>query len=138
MRNVLRRVVVVALLVAAAAMVWISASFKGEPGEATLTDSAVEQFVPGQDTTALRQSEIGIDLAPGWTADLRINGVDIPEDEERRVDGLNQVFFTPGEGRIIETLAPGDVEVTAIIWRPAEGETRESGSRRVRWSFRVA
>ena len=138
MRNVLRRVVVVALLVAAGAMVWVSASFKGEPDEATLTDSAVEQFVPGQNTSALRQSEIGIDLAPGWTADLRINGVDIPEDEERRVDPLNQVFFTPGEGRIIETLAPGDVEVTAIIWRPGDGETRESGSRQVRWSFRVA
>jgi hypothetical protein len=135
---VLRRVVVVALLVAAGAMVWLSARYKGEPAAPSLTDSAVEQLVPGRDTTALRQSEIGIDLAPGWDADLRINGIDIPEDEERIVPGLNQVFFTPGKGKIIESLEAGNVSVTAIVWRPAQGETRDSGSRTVRWSFHVA
>jgi hypothetical protein len=135
---VVRRVVVVALLVVAFGMVWFSARYKGEPEAPSLTDAAVEQLTPAREATALRQSEIGVDLAPGWDADLRINGVDIPEDEERIVPGLNQVFFTPGKGKIIETLEPGDVTVTAIIWRPAQGETRDSGSRVVRWSFRVA
>ena len=134
----LRRVVMVGLLVLAAGLVWISASYKGEPEKPSLTDSAVEQLVPGRDTTALRQSEIGIDLTPGWDADLRINGVDIPEDEERIVPGLNQVFFTPGKGKIIEQLGPGVVDVTAIIWRPTEGETRDHGSRTVTWTFHVA
>jgi hypothetical protein len=134
----LRRVVTVALLVVALALVVLSARYKGEPSDPSLVDAAVEELVPIQDATALRQSEIGIDLAAGWSADLRINGVDIPDDEERRVDPLNQVYFTPGEGRIIEELAPGRVDVTAIIWRPSEGETREAGSRIVRWSFRVA
>jgi hypothetical protein len=130
--------VVVALLVVAAGLVWLSARYKGEPEAPSLTDAAVEQFVPGAQTAALRQSEIGVDLAPGWDADLRINGVDIPEDEERRVAPLNQVFFTPGPGRIIESLSPGEVDVTAIIWRPAAGETRDKGSRAVRWSFHVS
>lgn len=133
-----RRVVVVGLLVLAASLVWLSARYKGEPEAPSLTDAAVEQLVPGRDTTALRQSEIGVDLTPGWDADLRINGVDIPEDEERIVPGLNQVFFTPGKGKIIETLEPGVVDVTAIIWRPAQGESREHGSRTVSWSFHVA
>ena len=133
-----RRVVLVSLLLVAAGMVWLSARYKGEPEQPSLTDAAVEQLVPARDSTAIRQSEIGVDLTPGWDADLRINGVDIPEDEERDVPGLNQVFFTPGKGKIIESLEPGLVEVTAIIWRPAQGETRESGSRTVRWSFHVA
>jgi len=134
----LRRVVTVALLVVALGLIVVSARYKGDPSDPSLTDAAVEQIVPVEDATALRQSEIGIDLAAGWSADLRINGVDIPDDQERRVEPLNQVFFTPGEGRIIEQLAPGRVDVSAIIWRPSEGETRERGSRVVRWSFRVA
>jgi hypothetical protein len=134
----LRRVVTVALVVVALGLVVLSARYKGEPSDPSLVDAAVEQLVPIQDATALRQSEIGIDLAAGWSADLRINGVDVPDDQERRVEPLNQVYFTPGEGQIIEELAPGRVDVTAIIWRPGEGETRESGSRVVRWSFRVA
>jgi hypothetical protein len=138
-RTVIRRVVIAALLVFAAGLVWYSGSVKGEPAAPSLTDSAVEQLVPARDTpTAIRQAEIGIDLAPGWDADLRINGVDIPEDEERRNPPLNQVFFRPGPGKVIEALAPGPVTVTAIIWRPTAGETRDNGSRTVTWSFRVA
>jgi hypothetical protein len=134
----LRRVVTVALLVVAFGLFVLSTRYKGESTDPALVDAAVEQLVPIEDATALRQSEIGIDLTLGWSADLRINGVDIPDDQERRVDPLNQVFFTPGEGQVIEELAPGRVDVTAIIWRPADGQTRESGSRTVRWSFRVS
>lgn len=135
----LRRLVIAALLLLAVGMIWYSGTIKGEPTDPALTDAAVEHLVPARDTpSALRQGEIGIDLASGYDADLRINGVDIPQDEERNVGPENQVFFTPGEGKAIERLAPGNVAVTAIIWRPTEGETRESGSRTVSWSFRVA
>ena len=135
----LRKLVITALLVVAGGLVWYSASVKGEPPEPSLTDSAVEQLVPARDTpTAIRQAEIGIDLAPGWDADLQINGVDVPEDEERANPPLNQVFFMPGKGKVIESLAPGQVTVTAFIWRPADGQTRDQGSRTVTWSFRVA
>ena len=138
-RLILRRVVIAALLLLAGGMVWYSASLKGEPESPTLTDAAVEQLVPAADTpTAIRQSEIGIDLTPGWDADLIINGITIPEDEERVNGPLSQVFFTPGKGKVIEALEPGLVQVTAIIWRPVQGETRDQGSRAVRWSFHVA
>jgi hypothetical protein len=138
-RTVVRRVVIAALLVLAAGMVWYSGSIKGEPPAPSLTDAAVEQLVPARDTpTAIRQAEIGIDLVPGWDADLRINGVDIPEDEERANPSLNQVFFKPGPGKVIEALAPGPVTVTAIIWQPTAGETRDTATHSVTWSFRVA
>lgn len=138
-RVVVRRLVTVLLLLAAAGMVWYSASVKGEPEAPSLTDAAVENLVPARDTpSALRQAAIGIDLVAGWDADLIINGVVIPDDEERVDRGLNQVFFTPGKGKVIESLAPGLVQVTAVIWRPIDGETHEKGSRRVQWSFHVA
>jgi hypothetical protein len=138
-RRVLRRVVVSLLLLLAAGMVWYSASIKGEPESATLTDAAVEQLIPANDTpTALRQAEIGIVLVPGWDADLVINGIDIPEDEERQNGPPNQVSFSPGKGKVIESLPPGVVQVTAVIWRPVDGQTHEVGSRAVRWTFRVA
>jgi hypothetical protein len=138
-RTVVRRVVITALLVLAGGLVWYSASVKGEPADPALTDSAIEQLVPARDTpTAIRQAEIGVDLAPGWDADLRINGIDIPQDEERDDAPLNQVFFKPGPGQVITALEPGPVTVVAIVWQPTQGETRDHGSHTVTWSFRVA
>jgi hypothetical protein len=138
-RTVVRRVVITALLVLAAGMVWYSASVKGEPEAPTLVDSAVLRFIPAADTpSALRQGEIGIGLKAGWDADLRINGVDIPEDEERLNGPQGEVLFSPGKGKVIEQLAPGTVNVTAFLWEPAKGQTHERGSHTVSWSFRVA
>jgi hypothetical protein len=138
-RTVLRRVAIAALLLLAGGMVWYSASVKGEPEAPSLTDSAVEQLIPARDTpTAIRQAEIGVDLAPGWDADLQINGVDVPEDEERENGAQDQVLFSPGKGKVIEQLAPGPVTVTAYLWRPALGQTHEKGSHTVTWTFRVA
>ena len=84
----------------------------------------------------LRQAEIGIDLKPGWTGDLAVNGVPIPEDQVRRNDPLNQVFFTPGPGKEIEQFNSGTVIVVASIWRPVDGETRDD-ARQVVWRFKV-
>jgi hypothetical protein len=138
-RLVLRRVVIAALLLLAGGLVVLSARYKGEPPDPALTDSAVERLIPARDTpTAIRQAEIGIDLAFGYDADLVINGIDIPQDEERNDEPQAQVYFQPGPGKTIEALPPGPVEVTAIIWRPGDGQTRELGSRAVRWTFRVA
>jgi hypothetical protein len=138
-RAVLRRVVVGALLVLAAGLVWWSASFKGEPESPELTDPAVERLIPARDTpSAIRQAEIGIDLAVGWDADLVINGIDIPQDEERNDEPQSQIYFRPGKGKVIESLPEGRVTVNAVIWRPIDGQTRDIGSRVVTWTFNVA
>jgi hypothetical protein len=138
-RVIVRRVVIGALLVVAAGLVWLSASYKGEPESPALSDPAVERLIPGNDTpSAIRQAEIGIDLAVGYDADLRINGIDIPDDEERRDEPQAQIYFKPGKGKAIESLPPGRVTVNAIIWRPVDGQTRDIGSRLVTWTFNVA
>jgi len=133
-----RRVVITALLAfAVGLLLWATTKDADqEPPKAGRLDSAVEQVVPANGAAALRQGEIGLDLRPGWTAVLAIDGRQIPEDQLRRNEPLNQVFFTPGEGTEIEELAPGPHVATALIWRPAT-QTREQG-RTVTWRFRVS
>jgi hypothetical protein len=132
-----RRVITAALLLAA--LVGFVYAFTLGRGTTDIvpTGDAVERLVPPQGSQVLRQSEIGIDLAPEWTGVLQVNGLEIPEDQLRRVPAQNQVFFTPGPGQEIEELPAGQVNVVALIWRPVAGETREDADT-VRWSFSVA
>jgi hypothetical protein len=132
-----RKIAVGVLLVGAlGAFVYAFSLGRGTTDEIATTGS-VEQLVPPQGAQVLRQSEIGIDLAPEWTGVLQINGIEIPEDQLRRVPAQNQVFFTPGPGREIEELPPGQVDVVALIWRPVAGESRDDADT-VRWTFSVA
>jgi hypothetical protein len=133
----LRRVVIGLLLALGVGLFLLSGRYGVSDDSPQATDSAVEQLIPGDKSPNVpRQSEIGIDLATGWTAKLNINGFNIPEDQLRRNEPLNQVFFTPGEGKEIEVLRPGPVFVIATIWRPDLSQTEADG-RQVRWAFTV-
>lgn len=137
MSTTVRRLVTGAvLLLALAAFVYAFTLGRGST-DIVPTGDAVERLVPPQGSQVLRQSEIGIDLAPEWTGVLQINGIEIPEDQLRRVPAQNQVFFTPGPGQEIEELPPGPVNVVALIWRPVAGESRDDADT-IRWSFQVA
>lgn len=134
----IRKVVIGLLLALAVGLIAVAGQLRGEPTEPQLLDAAVEEVIPADGSpAAVLQARIGIDLAPGWTGVLRINGIEIPEDQLDRNDPLNQVFFTPGEGKEIERLAPGPVVVHALIWRAGFGETRDDG-RTVTWRFRAS
>ena len=137
MRPVMRRVVLALLLIVAVGMFWLAGQNGNADPEPTVSESAVEQLIPGDGSpSVLRQAEIGIDLKDGWTAELSVNGVPIPDDQLRRNDALAQVFFTPGPGKEVERFDAGTVIVVASIWRPIDGETREDG-RQVVWRFKV-
>lgn len=133
----LRRLVPGALAVVALGLFVYAFTLGRGTTDIVVTGDAVEQLVPARGAQVLRQTEVGIDLAPEWTALLVINGVEIPEDQLRRVDAQNQVFFTAGPGKEIEELPAGTVQVTAVIWRPVAGETRDDADQ-VQWSFEVA
>ena len=66
----------------------------------------VEHLIPPNGTQQQRQSELGIDLAPGYEGALSVNGVSIPTDELRLVPEQNQVFFTPGRTRPSRSSTP--------------------------------
>ncbi|HEV2768494.1 MAG TPA: hypothetical protein VGV63_12405 [Acidimicrobiales bacterium] len=130
-----RRIALTALL-SLALFGFVYAFTLGGDEDAGPGDAAVEHLVPAPGSQTVRQAEIGVDLVPEWTALLVVNGIEIPEDQLRRVDAQNQVFFTPGPGKEIEQLDAGMVQVTALIWRPVAGESRQD-AQAVRWTFRV-
>ena len=133
----LRRIVLFLLVGGAVGAIVYAGTLNSGPDEIRQTDAAVERLVPPDGSpVAVRQSEVGIDLAPGWTGILRVNGLEIPEDQLRRVDAQNEVYFQPGEGKDIEAFEPGTIVVEAEIWRTAT-ETRDD-ARTITWRFGVA
>lgn len=133
----LRRIVLFLLVGGAIGAIVYAGTLNSGPSEIRRTDAAVERLVPADGSpVAVRQSEVGIDLAPGWTGILRVNGLEIPEDQLRRVEAQNEVYFQPGEGKDIEAFEPGTIIVEAEIWRTAS-ETRDD-ARTVTWRFGVA
>ena len=119
-----RALVAVAMLAAGAALFFgvRAADTDGDDSvEVRSRPDVVEHVYPPNGDQVLRQSEIGIDLAPGYEATLIVNGEPIPEEELRRVPEQNQVFFLPGEGTTFPELPGGRSCVTALVWRSATG-----------------
>ena len=102
--------------------------------DATPQSEIVEHLVPKANDEVLRQSELGIDLAPGYDGTLAVNGVDIPVEDQRRVPEQNQVFFTPGDGKAVEHLVAGPNCVTATVWKAADGPGT-ANDRTFSWCF---
>jgi hypothetical protein len=132
------RLLVAAGIAVAAVLIYVAIDLTDTDPEGTTRSVApnkIEHVIPVAGSSALRQSEIGIDLAPGYDADLSIDGVPIPRSQLRLVPEQNQVFFTPGEGKVIEELEAGDTCVVATIWRSSEG--KGANDTPVRWCFTV-
>ena len=95
---------------------------------------AVERLYPAADAAALQRVQVGIDLGSRYTGRLEVNGIDVPDDQLTRLDALNQVFFSPGEDRVVEEWTPGRNCVRAVYWPIADGP---EDSRDVNWCFTV-
>lgn len=93
----------------------------------------VERVIPAEGTQVLHQSEIGVDLAPGYEGALLLNGTAIPDKELRLVPQQNQLFFAPGPDRSFAALPSGRNCVTAIVWKSAAGRTASDLS--FQWCF---
>ena len=98
-------------------------------------DAAIRRVFPEQGTVAIRQDSVGIELAFGYTGVLQIDRTEIPDDQLNRIDGINRLSFTPGDGKEITALAPGRHCATALFW--PSGRTRQD-ARRHSWCFTAA
>ncbi len=127
--------VVVAVLLYAAVKITNTGEDSDEPASVRAAPDVVEHLVPPQGSQIPRQSEIGIDLAPGYDGTLIVDGVPIPTDQERRVPEQNQIFFTPGKGKVIEELRAGQVCMTAVAWKSSVGRGKDDRS--FNWCFGV-
>jgi hypothetical protein len=99
------------------------------------TDAFVEQLLPPEDSQAVQQSTIGIDLAPGWEGTLVVDGREIPGDQLNVRSALNLVEFTPGEGKVFTSLPSGHLCIRAVVWETRVG--RAEGARTVSWCIDV-
>lgn len=96
----------------------------------------VEQLFPARDSEALQQVQVGVDLGARYTGTLVVGGVEVPELQLVRQDALNQVFFSPGDGQVVEEWTPGRNCVQAIVWPVLEGRGGD-GTRTIEWCFEV-
>jgi hypothetical protein len=92
---------------------------------------AIELLYPQCKTQVFNQSQVGVDLAPGYTAELTVNGVAIPLDEIENRPAASTVdlrtapdlfLFTPGPGKVIEKLKPGLNEAIVFYRKLSENE----------------
>ena len=129
------RLLIGVLLVGAAVALFVAvrATDTGDEESGPASD-VVERFVPGAGDEVVRQAELGVDLAAGYDGTILLNGVEIPEDEQRRVPEQNQVFFTPGEGKAVERLLAGPNCATALVWKTADGRGT-ANDRTLTWCF---
>jgi hypothetical protein len=137
-RTVLIRRIVITLIVIAciAGMAIAVAHTRRGDEEFTILGSpnVVELLAPPDESNVLSQAQIEIDLTAPYDAHLAINGVPVPDDQLQKHPELSQVVFTPGPGKVFETLPSGRNCVQADVFR-VDG-TNESIPP-VRWCFNV-
>ena len=118
------RAAVLALLVALA-LVGLVVSFQStvtDDPEAALPKEVVRVF-PAEGTVTLSQDAIGYELQPGFRGTLRIDTVEIPEDQVTFTDGINRISYTPTAESETGRLVEGRHCATAVYWPVAEGRT---------------
>ena len=145
-----RSFIAVVLLSALAFAVWMVAS--SNSGQNADVDKAViVSLTPNDGAQALRQTQVGADLAVGYDGRLTINGIEIPEDQMvgardpaivapddlaangLRANNRNQVYFKPGPDKVIEKFDQGTVDIVLRYFK--ESDSTEGGT--VRWSINV-
>ena len=94
--------------------------------------AAIEVLYPQCNTLILNQAQVGVDMAPGYTAELTVNGIAIPLDQTDNRPAASTVdtrtapdlfLFTPGPGKVIEKLKPGVNSAIVFYRKLSENES---------------
>ena len=134
-----RLLTITVVLGALAGVVWAFTLVETDDGSndvATTGDSPVELLIPPRNSEILRQEPVGVDLRPGWTGVLQVNGTEIPEDQVDDADiaSTGVLTYTVGDGKAVEQFEAGQNCVTAVVWRVEESR---ADARDVSWCFNV-
>jgi len=127
------RVGVSVLLAIAAALLYVGVASSTDPEPVEVPDGRVTSVSPQPDELALRQARIFAVLDTGHTGVLIVDGIEIPEDQIDRTEGLNVVAFTPGEDKEIDRLKPGVRCATVVFWPLTS--TREASAASYNWCW---
>ncbi len=94
--------------------------YQGNPRSTDLP-VAIQAVAPEAGSNVLSQTDVSVDLAVGYTAELEINGIVIPEEQLFRIEALNQLSYEPREGKIVPKLLPDQNCVRVFYWLIAQG-----------------
>jgi hypothetical protein len=130
-----RRAVISLLLAGCLAMLVYAFTISKDEAVPAVRDSAIVRVFPDDGDINLRQDAIGVELAFGYTGSIRLDRVEIPDDQLDTIPGINRISYTPGAGKEIPALSPGRHCATATFWR--DSESRERG-RTYTWCFTAA
>jgi hypothetical protein len=108
-----RRLIITALL--AVAVVGIVVAFSGARRPSLQQTSVVRQVMPPSGDLDLRQVNVGVTLASGYTGDLFVDGAQVPEDELHREPALYQITLQPRPGGQFN-LGPGRHCASVRYW----------------------
>jgi len=122
-----RRLIIVAMLALAASLFAVAVIvYRGNPSSSDLP-VAITSVSPQPNSNVLIQTDILVDLAVGYTADLEVNGFEIPEDQLFRIPALNSLRFEVRDGQIVDRLRADQNCVRVMYWLIAEGpENRQN------------
>jgi hypothetical protein len=135
MPSLLRRLAL-PLLALAGLVVIIAAAFlaRTDP-EPLVGQPALEAIFPTDGADIVAQDRVGADLAPGYAGELAVNGVAIPDNQLDQDNGLNQLVFRPGSGKVLTALQPGKNCARITFWRLQDGRAGAGPARQ--WCFSV-
>lgn len=125
----IRRVVITALL--AVAVVGVVVAFSSSRRPPAPSSGPVVQVMPPGGDLDLRQVTVGVKLAAGYTGDLSVDGMQVPEDELHREPALYQITLQPRPGGQFN-LGPGR-HCAAVLYWPIASPTDKRDS--APWCF---
>lgn len=125
------RLVYLGLVLALVAVIGATWALSAD-GDGDALPAAVELISPAPDATVLRQASVVVDMVAGYSIELRIDGVTIPDSELVVSDALGRFEWAPGADKSFEGWAPGLHEID-VSWNTATG-LPDIGS--FSWSFR--
>jgi hypothetical protein len=102
-------------------------------GREVALPAAVESVSPADQATVLLQTELEINMQPGYDVEVFVDGALIPPGEIDYVAPTGVYRWRPGPGKTFDSWAPG-LHTVQITWEKVAGQP-EVGE--YRWVFRV-
>lgn len=102
-------------------------------GDRRRLPAALELVAPAPHSTVLRQTSIVVDMLPGYSVELRVDGFAVPASEITGSPSLGRYEWEPGAGKTLEAWTPGSHHVE-VTWNTASG-LPDIGD--FAWEFRI-
>jgi len=103
-------------------------------GEEAALPRPLEAVFPLPGDTVVRQTAIEIDLPVGYSLQLEVDGITIPQNEIGFTPATGRSLWQPGPTTLFELWGAGDHEVT-IHWERTSGGGPDPGQ--FTWTFRI-